>query len=1397
MYFKENEFIENIEIYFLKDIAENKTIANYDNLKKSNDDINLLTLDLFEDIIAINFITNLHSDNIIFDTHNPKFNKAYFFDNCQKLKIFKEDNFIGEFSFLYVNSLNSKLKDLDKNNKKTDYQYDKRKSSNNKIKSTSKLKKINIFFHEYQNKDNISTKKMSLNLNRLSKSNSKEMPFLSPTNKSNKERSSSIFNSNFMLITLKNYHRRKSKDISKSLKNIFKFFNCIGYIIKLLIFLILSLIGFCIYYYFSQNILKGLIILNKNHLKFPTKLYTDEYGIIHIRSANYEDAFFTLGYAQARDRLWQIDFLRRFAKGKLSPILGIKALKIDKYMRNLGISFRAKHDLKTFLQIKEENFFSGNFHYENEDLKSLEILKQVEKFVDGINYYVKNNFLPLEYYIFNTKFKKFSLHDCFSISRLIGFLLTFDWHIEIFNQILSINQGKEFMEKFDLWNFRNFPFANETIVSYEEIEKLNLNIKDFDIGKIVNYKNFQIVFPFSKDKKNNETKSDIKEHSLNLENNNFLNLSFKESINYDTIELTKNDSSNINKSKFEESVINYSQSNSKLNSLKEKQELNSESIDINLQISHASNSWVIHGNRTESGKPIFTNDPHLNNRLPTLHYVAKMYIGKPESDFENIIVGSTFPGIPAVLFGNNKNISWGFTTDNRDTIDIVEEYVTRDYKYFIDSEGNISKTFSRKEKLKIKNEPKQYHKIYYTENGVLLDEYLKETSVFGIYYKHSHKNASKNFENNLEYLEKILENSVSEENNNKEKNFNKFNFTLLREYANQIDEIKINNITFIKALSLRFPAFDMELGAIRFYFDIMKAQSKEDFMDSLEAVTTPVLSFSWATVANEIGYTSIGKIPIKNFKESKIILKDMNLNVEDYHIKGFISREETPVIINPLKGYIVTANNEATPWNYKNFVNSYSYFNRFHRINQILEDKFKDEKFKFTIEDSKEMLSDVHDSYVEIILPKLVTILERNFEILEEKIKEIKETLHIIENNEKELELQKTDKKEIKINEKDENNKINYKDIRFDNEQIGDNIYNYEEKRKDDESLFLYFNQNKELIEKYKINKSKIIKYEKKILFINNIIIKLKNFDFKFYKDSQEASIYSIYEYLLGRNLLLKGERTLEKLVYEYKKNNEFIDENFNPFIPGFQDESEAHGVLNIMNYWNFIVNLVSEISQGKGIELESCKFYNYMEDYKDDFFKSFFSHINLKNSSTFPNGNDQKFKNKHFLNTNSSCEIYIATTLIYFLDFIKDKNYIDKDKKFLKWGELHYNNYPHEPFETVEFLKMIFSRKISTGGTRNTIKVSKNKFNDPKSPFVSTHSANFKYICDLSDITQPYILIDTGNSGNILSKFYDNFVEKSENNEFVKIQDHNFNDDFHLLFSFPEDNTLIFKNPT
>lgn len=66
-------------------------------------------------------------------------------------------------------------------------------------------------------------------------------------------------------------------------------------------------------------------------------LTRDMNGAVHIEAGSDLDAFFAAGYAQAQDRLWQLEMQRRLASGRLSEVLGKGSLDTDIWFRTLGL----------------------------------------------------------------------------------------------------------------------------------------------------------------------------------------------------------------------------------------------------------------------------------------------------------------------------------------------------------------------------------------------------------------------------------------------------------------------------------------------------------------------------------------------------------------------------------------------------------------------------------------------------------------------------------------------------------------------------------------------------------------------------------------------------------------------------------------------------------------------------------------------------------------------------------------------------------------------------------------------------------------------------------------------------------------------------------------------------
>lgn len=71
-------------------------------------------------------------------------------------------------------------------------------------------------------------------------------------------------------------------------------------------------------------------------LEHEGRIAWDAAGVPHIRAQSLKDGYFLLGYSHARDRLWQMEFARRYAGGTLSEVFGAKTLPMDRFARTLG-----------------------------------------------------------------------------------------------------------------------------------------------------------------------------------------------------------------------------------------------------------------------------------------------------------------------------------------------------------------------------------------------------------------------------------------------------------------------------------------------------------------------------------------------------------------------------------------------------------------------------------------------------------------------------------------------------------------------------------------------------------------------------------------------------------------------------------------------------------------------------------------------------------------------------------------------------------------------------------------------------------------------------------------------------------------------------------------------------
>jgi len=79
-------------------------------------------------------------------------------------------------------------------------------------------------------------------------------------------------------------------------------------------------------------------------LRKPVRIVRDQRGLPHIHAENDLDLFVAYGYALAQDRLFQLDYLRRKAQGRLAEILGREALESDVLYRTVGLARIAERE---------------------------------------------------------------------------------------------------------------------------------------------------------------------------------------------------------------------------------------------------------------------------------------------------------------------------------------------------------------------------------------------------------------------------------------------------------------------------------------------------------------------------------------------------------------------------------------------------------------------------------------------------------------------------------------------------------------------------------------------------------------------------------------------------------------------------------------------------------------------------------------------------------------------------------------------------------------------------------------------------------------------------------------------------------------------------------------------
>jgi penicillin amidase len=128
-----------------------------------------------------------------------------------------------------------------------------------------------------------------------------------------------------------------------------------------------------------------------------------------------------------------------------------------------------------------------------------------------------------------------------------------------------------------------------------------------------------------------------------------------------------------------------------------------------------SNSWVVHGSRTATGRPILANDPHLPVEMPSVWWEVHV-----TSSTLNVI-GVTIPGIPFIVIGHNERIGWGLTNVGADVQDYFIEQLDEQRQQY-HAGGSWVPLATRRHEIRVRGRSRPVTlDVHATRNGPILN----------------------------------------------------------------------------------------------------------------------------------------------------------------------------------------------------------------------------------------------------------------------------------------------------------------------------------------------------------------------------------------------------------------------------------------------------------------------------------------------------------------------------------------------------------------------------------------------------------------------------------------------------------------------------------------------------
>ena len=192
---------------------------------------------------------------------------------------------------------------------------------------------------------------------------------------------------------------------------------------------IILILGFTLYFKMQRALPSYGESLTYPELQGVVEIHTDSYGIPHIFADSKEDLYFGLGYAQGRERYFQLQILKRVVSGRLSEVVGEKGIKVDTLFRHVGLR-------RNSIQWIKENISSS----------PPEAVLLIDKYLLGLNKMAEKP-LPVEFFILGLEAEPITREDILAFVGFMGFGFGEGIHSDPLISELEAEWGKEMIEE--------------------------------------------------------------------------------------------------------------------------------------------------------------------------------------------------------------------------------------------------------------------------------------------------------------------------------------------------------------------------------------------------------------------------------------------------------------------------------------------------------------------------------------------------------------------------------------------------------------------------------------------------------------------------------------------------------------------------------------------------------------------------------------------------------------------------------------------------------------------------------------------------------------------------------------------------------------------------------------